>query len=315
MYPFVQNGDILLVEPRNAAELSTGDVVFYRRPRGRFTAHRLVQKDGSGILITRGDNLHYCDYPVPAEQVLGKVIAVERNGHCIRLDSALNKAVGRTWARLSPMSSWLRPILRFGWKLCAKLSRARTEVLFELCMRRIQGFSTYRKAASLLRSSIAVKEAEKEDMRQVLHLSGSNQAGLNISGNINVTCFVAKKGGQVIGYINLVRRSEECYPHDGHWLSSLWIKTPYRGMGIGEELSRNVMEQSRKEGAKGLDLLVFENNHRAIALYRKLGFQFMVIPALERVLENERRTLGRRRVCMSVHLDRAGADHNEKTNT
>jgi ABC-2 type transport system ATP-binding protein len=73
-------------------------------------------------------------------------------------------------------------------------------------------------------------------------------------------------------------------------------------MGIGEELSRMVMEKSRKERAKGLSLLVNEYNHRAIRLYRKLGFEMRVIPALERELEHERCTLGYRRVLMFACL-------------
>lgn len=80
MHPFIQNGDILLIQPRSTAELNTGDIVFYRRPSGRYIVHRLIHKNGSAYLITKGDNLRYYDEPVPVEQVLGRLIQIESRG-------------------------------------------------------------------------------------------------------------------------------------------------------------------------------------------------------------------------------------------
>lgn len=107
----------------------------------------------------------------------------------------------------------------------------------------------------------------------------------------------------MVGGVYLVRRPEQAYPHDGYWLISLAVSSLHQGMGIGEELCRAVMEKSRKEEARGLSLLVSEDNHRAIRLYRKLGFKTRLIPALEKQLDDERRTLGYRRVLMFACLD------------
>ena len=76
------------------------------------------------------------------------------------------------------------------------------------------------------------------------------------------------------------------------------VVTIYRGMGIGEKLTRTVIEKSKKEGAEGLSVLVFEDNHRAIRLYHKLNFNRRVIPALEKILEKRQDTPGHREVCM-----------------
>jgi hypothetical protein len=53
-------------------------------------AHRVVRLEGAvddktRVLILRGDSLATCDAPVRAEQVLGRVISVERKGRKVKL--------------------------------------------------------------------------------------------------------------------------------------------------------------------------------------------------------------------------------------
>lgn len=306
MHPFIENGDILVVEPSNGAQAHIGDVIFYHRPDGRLIAHRLIriQNQGDSVaLITQGDSLRCPDPPLRPEQVLGRVIAVERDGRFLGLDSGLNKAMSSSWARLSPSSRWLRPILKPGWKLYRMVSPAGLRDLFELCLRLVQGIPVYRRVAASLRKGIEIKEAGEEDKRHVYNWLNPEQTKSTVLGRLNVTCFVAKKGDRIIGSVELVRRPEQSYPHDGYWLISLTVRTLNRGMGIGEKLCQTVMDKSRKEEAKGLSLLVNEYNHRAIRLYRKLGFEMRVIPALEKQLDDERGTLGYRRVLMFARLD------------
>lgn len=302
MYPFVRTGDTLLIEPKSPAELDIGDIIFYRRHKGIYVAHRLIKKNGSATLITKGDNLRYYDEPVPVKKVLGRVISIERDGRYLRLDSKLNKFVNRFWASLSPMSWWLRPKFKPWWRLYQRFSPTGLRGQFELCIERIQGKSIYRKVARSLRTGIEIKEADKEDIKQILRWFNMDPVEHTVSENINSTGFVAKKGGRIIGYVDLVRRSEQYYPFDGYWLHSLIVKIPYRRMGIGEELTWIATEKGREEGAKGLSLLVYEDNYRAIKLYRKLGFEIRVIPALEKKLEEEQRATGRRQVFMFADL-------------
>jgi RimJ/RimL family protein N-acetyltransferase len=47
----------------------------------------------------------------------------------------------------------------------------------------------------------------------------------------------------------------------------------YRNEGIGTECLKVLIDQAEKRGLRLLYLHVFENNQRAIHLYRKLGFQ------------------------------------------
>jgi signal peptidase len=308
MHPFIESGDILVVEPIAQNSANEGDVIFYRRFDGALTAHRLIKvgrvKD-STVLMTKGDSLDYFDPPLRPEQVLGRVITVERDGHFIRQDSGVNRVVHRTWARISPMSWWLRPLVRPVWRLVRNLSPAAT---FRLCMRTLQGMPVYRRAAVLFRPSIEIGEAVEEDVRKVHAWLNPNQPELPTSPDISCTCFVAKRDSRVVGSVELVRRPEKYHPYDGYWLSSLRVRTAYRGMGIGEELSRSVMAKGREERAEVLSLMVSEDNHQAIKLYQKLGFQLKVIPTLEELFEKERHTLGYRNVIMYVSLDEGGLE-------
>jgi Peptidase S24-like len=88
MYPTIRDGEAVTVEPLKAHEARCGDILLYRRERG-VIAHRVVrlagEEDESKVLILRGDSLATCDAPVRAEQVLGRVISVERKGRKINL--------------------------------------------------------------------------------------------------------------------------------------------------------------------------------------------------------------------------------------
>jgi len=89
MYPFIKDGDIILVEPRNGDSVGIGDIIFYRRLDGSLAAHRLIKKIGTKdrtILFTKGDSLKYIDSPVTCGQVMGRVIRIEGNGRRFNLD-------------------------------------------------------------------------------------------------------------------------------------------------------------------------------------------------------------------------------------
>ncbi|MCI0478635.1 MAG: GNAT family N-acetyltransferase, partial [Anaerolineales bacterium] len=117
-----------------------------------------------------------------------------------------------------------------------------------------------------------------------------------------VTNYVAKRGKHLFGFVQLVRHPPEHFPYVGAWLFSLVVWGRYRGMGIGEALTRRVIEQARAEDARELRLLVFADNARAINLYRKLGFEFADAPEFTQVLDDEARQTGRRRVVMRFWL-------------
>jgi signal peptidase I len=102
MHPTIRHGEAIVVEPVSAAEVKTNDIALYRTERG-VVAHRVIRRadpwvgltttrDEAGAssgptFITRGDAAGDPDEPVSPEQILGKVVAVERRGRSIGLDT------------------------------------------------------------------------------------------------------------------------------------------------------------------------------------------------------------------------------------
>jgi signal peptidase len=80
MLPALWPGDLLDVHRSSA--IRPGDVVVYRH-HGRLVAHRVVAQTGDTI-VTQGDRLKYPDAPMPAAEILGCVVRVERRGQLIR---------------------------------------------------------------------------------------------------------------------------------------------------------------------------------------------------------------------------------------
>jgi signal peptidase I len=100
MYPTIMANETILVEPIDPENVQQGDIILYQT-NGRLIAHRVV---GINMLIDnsslsfpdfghqlsarrplrffffRGDALSTCDKPVKFDQILGKVVSVERNG-------------------------------------------------------------------------------------------------------------------------------------------------------------------------------------------------------------------------------------------
>jgi signal peptidase I len=101
MYPFIQAGDILLVEPERPAGLRIGDIIFYRCPPGSYIVHRLVKKKGAETLITKGDNVSYYDAPFSVEQLMGRIIHIESRNKQLSLHGWLNRSFSWLTARLA----------------------------------------------------------------------------------------------------------------------------------------------------------------------------------------------------------------------
>jgi hypothetical protein len=97
MYPTILHEDVITVAPVKSEAIKVGDIVLYQSENS-VIAHRVVKiKNKSDIhtdsqssvlstqscFILRGDARPACDDPINAEQILGKIVSVERNGRCI----------------------------------------------------------------------------------------------------------------------------------------------------------------------------------------------------------------------------------------
>ncbi|MBU0494840.1 MAG: S24/S26 family peptidase [Chloroflexi bacterium] len=115
MRPFIRDGDVLEVQPADASDIRRGDVILFLTMGDRVVAHRVIwaSKDA---LMTQGDALARPDGRIGPEQVLGRVVAVERGGQRIRLDVGRQRWLGRLWLAFSPVSRWSYRLLAGVWR-------------------------------------------------------------------------------------------------------------------------------------------------------------------------------------------------------
>jgi ribosomal protein S18 acetylase RimI-like enzyme len=171
-------------------------------------------------------------------------------------------------------------------------------------LRRLQNIAGYRCFAKRLVPKISVHEATADNMLAIVHWLTPNEDPTQvIQHDPDVSNWVAEHHGLPVGFVQLVHRPPDYFPYDGFWLFSLMVRTAWRGAGIGECLSQKVIERAKLEGALILNLLVYEDNYRAVGLYQKLGFKIHAIPDLEIQLNQEYIETGRRRILMQKQLD------------
>jgi signal peptidase I len=87
MYPAIRDGELITVAPVSAAPIARGDVLLFRTA-ARLLAHRVVRVatgGRDGVLQLRGDAKASCDTPIDAGDVIGRVVAVHRDGRAIPL--------------------------------------------------------------------------------------------------------------------------------------------------------------------------------------------------------------------------------------
>jgi len=81
MFPLIRWREYVIVKKVPAEDLQLGDVVVYRGEGARPVCHRIVSlenRNGRRWFQMRGDQREEDDGPVPAEAIIGKVIAVRK---------------------------------------------------------------------------------------------------------------------------------------------------------------------------------------------------------------------------------------------
>jgi len=113
MYPSIREGELITVEPVKPRDVKLADIVLYRSERG-LIAHRVVGSSPTQSsvlsphhsLLLKGDASLCCDQPVAAQQILGRVVRVQRNGRSL----ALATRGAKMWHRARRLASGLK-----GW--------------------------------------------------------------------------------------------------------------------------------------------------------------------------------------------------------
>ena len=120
MAPFIRDGDVITVVPLQRTTPGTGQIVAFVRPgEGNVVVHRVVARRGSDSLI-QGDAVSGCtDGIIAAENLLGRVTRIERDGRDVWLGLGPERYaiawLSRT-RRLIPLGGWLASWLRPLWR-------------------------------------------------------------------------------------------------------------------------------------------------------------------------------------------------------
>jgi signal peptidase len=114
MRPFIRDGDFIVVSPVEYSSIKTGDVVFYLTAKNKALVHRVIKKskkdkDDRITMYIKGDATFSTAEKVEMQKILGKVVAVERNGRKKKLDTKLYQLTGLLLAVISPYSQWTYP--------------------------------------------------------------------------------------------------------------------------------------------------------------------------------------------------------------
>lgn len=96
---------------------------------------------------------------------------------------------------------------------------------------------------------------------------GKLLAGVETAQNINV---VAEVEGRLIANSDVQRG--RFFDESHHGKLGISVSKEYRDLGVGFEMMKTLVEESRKAGLKTIELEVFANNPKAIHVYEKVGF-------------------------------------------
>jgi signal peptidase len=111
MQPTILDGEVITVAPVASPDVKKGDIILYRSDIG-VTAHRVVRIDRRNGAITRfifrGDAPGSPDEPVTVQQVLGKVVWVDRGGRLIDPYSWRRMVYRKALLFVSRLKRWMR---------------------------------------------------------------------------------------------------------------------------------------------------------------------------------------------------------------
>jgi signal peptidase I len=96
MFPLIQNGDRVLVSHVHS-DIRPGDIIVFWQD-GRLLIHRVIRVSGestSPAFFTKGDNAQGFDFPSTVQEMIGKVVAIERGQRRISLDTTNWRFAGR----------------------------------------------------------------------------------------------------------------------------------------------------------------------------------------------------------------------------
>ncbi len=109
MWPFMRQGEKLVIKKVPADDLRVGDIILYRA-NNQLVCHRLVKKNRD-FLYTRGDNSLSSPEVITQEIFIGKVVGIIRNNRMISLTGWRNRLINSFIVIIVPLIiRFLKPI-------------------------------------------------------------------------------------------------------------------------------------------------------------------------------------------------------------
>jgi signal peptidase I len=94
MSPLIEINDRVLVKKVNSSEIKLGDIILFKN-NGTSVTHRVIRfsrQDGRVLVLQKGDASNYASF-IPSDDVIGKVITIEKNGKFLNLNSYQGRAI------------------------------------------------------------------------------------------------------------------------------------------------------------------------------------------------------------------------------
>lgn len=307
MRPYIRDGDIVTVVPLNNTPLRKGEIVLFSTPDGRITLHRILRifgKNNPMAFFVKGDAAFGRPERIQLQNILGRVVEIKRHERIRNHKSKRFQLLNYFLADITLFNKWIYPlgsrIKTGGRKICgAVLEKVQSPKLYRSAARKIikkniqYQIASSRDSASLRRLYNYADEKSLE-MRKIT-TGSQEQPGNPVSSDYWI---IAKWKNKMVGGVNVVNSQDREYPYAGWWIYGMKVDWRYRGLGIGDKLLRMATETAIKGRASEIRLLVFKDSKPALNLYKKMGFQFQSIPALDKQLDEEAKKTGRREVLL-----------------
>lgn len=123
MYPLIKAGDMCRFEVIRPSQMKRGDIILYRSVTEQLIAHRFIKEEitkGRHQYILKGDtNLGY-DSPISEEDIIGRLIIVNKGFYKLRLKSNIFTLIwGILMIQQNMISGFLRKYLNLKSRLQA----------------------------------------------------------------------------------------------------------------------------------------------------------------------------------------------------
>lgn len=269
MLPFLKDNDLIVIKKFIVSDIRPGDIIFFRPQFYEGVTHRVIKKivvNGRTAFITKGDFCPFPDGYVYPEQILGRLVAIERNGKNINLDNKTIILKSLLYAKILCFEVWVYAVLR-------KLQSQIKHKLLGGLLRRLQAMRIY---GFLIRifveeEKISYRLATQDDASSLARLYGAYywptkpkllvryfQWYLKEISKNRGFCFLPHKGSKVIGSVAVKNFSENEITPSGWGVYNLFVNWRYRGIGIEKRLVELATQKAKEQGATEVKIVHFK---------------------------------------------------------